>query len=592
MKIRRKPLQLLLILMILATPISNVAAQDTLAVTGVSPNAVQNHVANTLTVSGSGFVDGAVVRVNSTNLSTTFVNQNSLTAQLPAGFPAGVYTITVINPDTTQAELANALTVSAPTPTPTATTAPSATPTEEATAAPSYERPVIVIESYSTDPASLTIGEEFDLRINLENRGQTKATNVIVSFSAGDFLPLGSGNVATVGALGSGKEKELTQNMIVNNAISSFNNTPYQITINYSDEQGTAYSETFTISLNVAYAGYGYATATPTPSAADRPRLVITGYEVDAEMLKPGTQFNLKIQVSNLGTQDANQVTMVSGGASTSTSTDTDNSQAPGEISGSGGDFTNFSPLGVSNIQSLGRIPVGASVEGNQPLIVNVSIQPGAYSFKISFVYTDPNGNSRIDDQVITLLVFSPPVVDVNFYRTAGPFFVGQPNVLPIQIVNLGRSSIVLGNLTVTAPNAQIENNTILVGTLEAGGYYTLDATLFPEQAGRMELEIKVDYTDDFNQPQTIHLVLPIEVQEMEMTGPEMLPGEDPAMSPDFMMMPESSPETFFQKVWRFIKGLIGLDSGQKQPGAGDYPQEIFPEEIPPVKEEIIVPIG
>ena len=429
--------------------------------------------------------------------------------------PLSILTVTL-------AELANALNVSAPTP----TSAPStATPTVQPTDIPSYERPVIVIESFSTDPASLTIGKEFKLRVNLENCGQTKATNVIVTFTAGDFLPLGSGNIATIGTLGTGKEKELSQSMIVNNAISSFNNTAYQITVNYTDEQGTAYTENFTIALNVAFAGSGYNTPTPTPSAADRPRLVITGYETDSEMLKPGTQFNLKIQVTNLGTQDANQVTMISGGAATA-QTDPDNPTNTGEISASGGDFTNFSPLGVSNVQSLGRIPTGASVEGNQPLIVNVSIEPGAYSFKISFVYIDPNGESHIDDQVITLLVYSPPVVDVNFYRAAGPFFAGQPNVLPLQIVNLGRSTTVLGNLTVTAANARIDNNTILVGTLETGGYYTLDATIIPEQSGRLELDIKIDYTDDFNQPQSIQLVLPIEVEEMELVGPEMMPGD------------------------------------------------------------------
>jgi len=582
MKNLRKAIQLLLILILAAIPVSTAAAQVSPTVTGVTPNSVLNHTANTLTISGSGFVTGAVVQVNGTALATSFVSETELSAQLPAGFAAGVYSITAVNPDSTQAVLANALTVMAPTP----TTPPTAAPTQQPTEIPSYERPVIVIESYSTDPASLTIGKEFDLRINLENRGQTRATNVIVSFSAGDFLPLGSGNVATIGSLGAGKDKDLSHKMIVNNAIGSFNNTAYQITVNYSDELGTAYTETFTISLNVAYAGAGYATATPTPSAADRPRLVITGYETDSEMLKPGTQFNLKIQVSNLGTQDANQVTMISGGAAVS-QTDPDSQIGSGDISGSGGDFTHFSPLGVSNVQSLGRIPTGSSVEGNQPLIVNVSIQPGAYSFKISFVYTNPDGETLVDDQVITLLVYSPPVVDVNFYRTTGPFFTGQPNVLPLQIVNLGRNSTVLGNLTVTAANAQIENNTILVGTLETGGYYTLDATIIPEQAGELALEIKIDYTDDFNQPQTIQLVLPIEVQEMDMAGPEMMPGYDPGMSPEMspdFNMPGSSPETFFQKVWRFIKGLIGLDSGQKQPQMESYPEEIPPMEIRPAE--------
>jgi len=203
MKNLRKAILLLLILILAAIPVSTAAAQVSPTVTGVTPNSVLNHTANTLTISGSGFVTGAVVQVNGTALVTSFVSETELSAQLPAGFAAGVYSITVVNPASTQAVLANALTVMAPTP----TTPPTAAPTQQPTEIPSYERPVIVIESYSTDPASLTIGKEFDLRINLENRGQTRATNVIVSFSAGDFLPLGSGNVATIGSLGAGKTK-------------------------------------------------------------------------------------------------------------------------------------------------------------------------------------------------------------------------------------------------------------------------------------------------------------------------------------------------------------------------------------------------
>jgi hypothetical protein len=37
--------------------------------------------------------------------------------------------------------------------------------------------------------------------------------------------------------------------------------------------------------------------------------------------------------------------------------------------------------------------------------------------------------------------------------------------------------------------------------------------------------------------------------------------------------------ETFWQKAWRFILGLLGLDSGKS---GGEPAPEISPEEIPP----------
>ena len=85
---------------------------------------------------------------------------------------------------------------------------------------------------------------------------------------------------------------------------------------------------------------------------------------------------------------------------------------------------------------------------------------------------------------MITLLVYSPPVVDINFYRDPGPMFAGQPNQLPLQVINLGRKGNVLGNMRVTGEGAQFSNNTTLVGLLDTGNYFTMDATMIPDGPG------------------------------------------------------------------------------------------------------------
>jgi endo-1,4-beta-D-glucanase Y len=70
-------------------------------VSGVSPSAVGNAGASTLTVSGSGFEPGAVVVVNGTSLSTSWAGGTSLQALLPAGTAPGTYAVFVLNPDGT-----------------------------------------------------------------------------------------------------------------------------------------------------------------------------------------------------------------------------------------------------------------------------------------------------------------------------------------------------------------------------------------------------------------------------------------------------------------------------------------------------------
>jgi hypothetical protein len=270
---------------------------------------------------------------------------------------------------------------------------------------------------------------------------------------------------------------------------------------------------------------------------------------------------------------------MILGGGSSSGGNSAGTPEAGG-VSGASGDFGNFAPVAASNVQFLGDLQAGVSLDAQAMLIVNASTNPGAYPMKISFSYIDSRGNSFTDDQVVTLLVYSLPLVEVNFYQPPSPFFAGQPGQLPLQVVNLGRKAAVLGNMKVTAEGAEFQNNAVLVGTLDVGMYFPLDATIIPFAAGPLNLQITIDYTDDFNEPKVISKTLTIDVQEMIIEEPgsgEGIPGGEP--------IPEPQPETFWQKVLRFIKGLFGLDSGVPTPA----PSEFMPEESPPV-EPVPVP--
>jgi hypothetical protein len=207
---------------------------------------------------------------------------------------------------------------------------------------------------------------------------------------------------------------------------------------------------------------------------------------------------------------------------------------------------------------------------------------------KISFSYSDDKNNTYTDDQVITLLVYSPPQVEVNFYRDPGPLYAGQPNQLPLQIVNLGRKPTVLGNMKVSSPTGQLSNNTTLVGALDAGGYFTLDATYIPDTPGSQTLQVNIEYTDDFNQAQVITRTIQMEIQESPGVGPGGeggLPQDGGSIPP----APVQQPETFLQKVARFLRGLVGLDSSQPTPQPGSIP----PGEVPPgegVPGPVVVP--
>jgi hypothetical protein len=435
--------------------------------------------------------------------------------------------------------------------TPTATSASTVSvPTDTPTPMGSVIRPQIAVQNYQTKPENVQYGQDFRLIVKLRNQGQAQAYNVQATFTSGSFLPLKNGGVYVVGDLIAGNSKEVDQPMTASTYV--YGIVSVDMTISYNDANGASYNEKFTI--NVRASGGGVAAATSTPTGVKASQLVITSYATSIDPLQPGQQFAITMTVQNTGNIRAQRVTMIVGGGSSSGASN--GTPQPGGVSGGSGEFTNFAPVNASNVQTIGDLPPGGMVQISQSLIVNVSTNPGAYPMKVTFSYLNEKGEVINDEQVITLLVYSLPTVDVSFYRPPDPFFVGQPGALPVQVVNLGKRLSVLGTMKIEAPNGTVENGTGLIGSLDAGGYFTLDAMVTPEQSGPMSLSVTIEYTDDFNQPRTITKALQIEVMEAVQE-----PILEPGMEGGGEVMPIAAEENTLQKVWRFVLGLFGLDS-------------------------------
>jgi hypothetical protein len=548
---------LLTLLFGLAQPIP---VHAVLSIASITPNQVVNDIANIITITGTDLVEGSQVKVGGINVVTSLNSDATLTAIIPRGFLPGVYTVEVVNPDATSFSMPAALTVWEPTPVPTATQQP-------------FSRPQVVVGGYSTDVNGIRYGKEFTLTVRLTNSGGNRAYGIQVTFSSPELLMLRNGGVQAVGGLNNGASVDIAQTMTAANYFYGQTMTAMDMNVSYYDDKGVPYSEKFTLILNVYNTFNNVPVATATPTGMHLSQLIISQYKTDLDLLQPGLLFTLEFTIKNMGDLAAKSVTMIVGGGSSSSGGGT---PGPGGVSGSGGDFTNFAPVGTSNIQSLGDIPAQSILVARQQMIVNVNTNPGAYPIKVTFSYIDTHGNQVNDEQVITLLVYSLPNIDVNFYQPVSDLYTFQPNLLPLQVINLGRKSTILGNLTVTTNGGTVENGQAFVGALDPGGYFTLDVILNPETAGPVEVLVTIDYTDDFNQARSISKTLTMNVVEMPVD-----PSLDPT-SPDFNGgIPIEQPETFWQKIWRFILGLLGLDSSAPVNSQPIQVEPINPQNIP-----------
>ena len=459
---------------------------------------------------------------------------------------------------------------------------------QEPTLPPSSEplRPLLFVVDYHTDLGGKSVNPygTFGLTFTIGNNGKepAHARNIVMTFSSVDFDPL-DGSVITfyeVDAEEKGNETH-THKFKVNDMSTWKYSGQIQAYTTYTDPQGTPYSDTFIFTIMINQTpGSSSGSATATPAAVQRAQMVVDNYQTDNDPLQPGSTFKLTLDVKNAGSELARNVSLIYGGSTITTNPD--GTPQAGGVSGGDGDVSTFAPLGKSNVVLLGDVSVGQSLKPEQEFVVNVTAQPGAYPLKLSFVYTDAKGNRVIDDQVITLLVYTLPQLEVSFYNPVeGMFYLGQMGSLPIQITNLARKAVVLGNVVVTSEAGEMSNNSALVGTLDPGGYFTVDPMFIPFQEGSATINLEIRYTDDFNQLRTYNSQLEVEVMpEMPMPEPYPLFDEngnpvldengnpimiDPMNPEPFPTEPAQEPG-FFAKIWNAIKGFFGFGTKEDQP--------------------------
>ena len=163
---------------------------------------------------------------------------------------------------------------------------------------------------------------------------------------------------------------------------------------------------------------------------------------------------------------------------------------------------------------------------------------------------------------------------------------------LPIQITNLGKKAVVLGNVVATSQQGQVMQNSMFLGSVEPGGYQTFDPMFMPSQPGPATIDLSISYTDDFNQVQTYKASLEVMV-EAAMPTPEPFPMLDetgnpvldeegnPVMIDPMAPYPEPGTQTaeepgFFASLWNALKAFFGIMPAQNEnmmPG-GDMPMD------------------
>ena len=138
---------------------------------------------------------------------------------------------------------------------------------------------MITVSSYTTSPDPVTPGATFEINLYLYNSGAQAAQNVVVNFNGSDFLPLSTGGIQAISSLQPGKTVEVTQVMRTNESLWGYGVGTLGVSVGYTDQYGTSYTESFNMTLNLTAPNSNTWAKTATPTSSPRPQLVIQTYQ-------------------------------------------------------------------------------------------------------------------------------------------------------------------------------------------------------------------------------------------------------------------------------------------------------------------------
>jgi hypothetical protein len=125
---------------------------------------------------------------------------------------------------------------------------------------------------------------------------------------------------------------------------------------------------------------------------------------------------------------------------------------------------------------------------------------------------------------------------------------IDVPIELPVEVTNIGRTLVNVSTLEVSSAQLEISEGSLYLGPLDGGTSGSLEATAVAQQGGTAEVLVTIRYLDDFDQPQVVTKTLMVDVEEPVASAS----GEEESQEQE---------ETFWEKVLRVLRGLLGLGS-------------------------------
>ncbi len=403
----------------------------------------------------------------------------------------------------------------------------------------------ITLARYQFNPSPVVPGEAVTVTILLNNTGNETASQVLVSIPTDGILLAGAqGNSFPVGDIEAGKSASIDMPLIVSST-AKFGPQSQAVAISYLQQGETKNVPNASMTLNVAKVD------------APAPVMIVDSFDTGFDVLTPGQEFTLTLNLRNIGNDEAKGLIVTFGGVESAGGAD----PTPGAGSSTTTNpSSTFAPIDSVGTQNVGDVPAQKDkvITLTQRFIVSGSVDSGIYSLPITLRYQRSDTSTSQDNLRASLAVIVPPQIRV---REANPLpeqvNAGDVLDLSLEIANRGRKAVNFTNAIITTENAEITSGEqTYIGPVRNDDQTTLDASLIAVNEGPVVITVTLNYTDDLNRPQSI-----VETYNLEALPPPP-PIDFGTPPPDFGNDPQQEESINSRDVLgRLLLGLLGLGS-------------------------------
>ena len=396
----------------------------------------------------------------------------------------------------------------------------------------------VVISNVSQNPAQPEAGKEIEVSFSITNKGNRDITNVRLAgtnLMSGGFEPLNSEPYQSVGTIAAGASKNVTMKFKVGKEIATGLNT-LSIICSYKDASDKQQEEkTDLYILNVV-----------NNSDSGRPKLIVSDFTTDQEVLRAGTTFNYGFKLVNTHASKAAKNIKVT------------ISQAQNM----------FAPASGGNSFFIQSIPAGESRDCSIELKVSHEVSTASYDVSILVEYeyddmtkTDTDNGGIREDNIVKLAATENARPEVqNIYMYDAFTYSDTPTVgsncnMNFEFYNMGRSALNNVFITIEGDFTLATGSMHYIGSVAPGSGEYIDCEIIPNIEGEAVCNVVVHFEDSNGDEVTKTTEHTVYVQGAQASPfPDDYTGGDDWQGGDITPVgPVEEPKEPIVKLWLFI---------------------------------------